>query len=679
MEQMTTKIHALLHGGDYNPDQWLHYPDILTRDVELMKAAGCNAMSIGIFAWATLEPEEGKYNFAWLDQVINHLYANGIYTVLATPSAARPAWMAEKYPEVLRVNADNRRILFSARHNHCYSSPIYRDKVRAINTALAERYAHHPAVIMWHISNEYGGACYCDLCKENFRKWLQKKYGTLEALNHAWWSYFWSKNFMSWDQINPPMDNGEHDLQGLILDWKRFVTDMTVDFMKAEVEPLKKINPDLPVTTNMMGFYDGLNYFKFKDVCDVISWDNYPDWHRDDDTELAIDTAMTHDLMRSIKPGHPFLMMESCPGAVNWKEYAKVKRPGMHELSSLQAVARGSDSVQYFQWRKGRGGSEKFHGAVVGHIGSDDTREFRQVAALGARMKGLSRLTGSPFESKAALIVDTENRWAIDALQGLIKKDKGFLKEVRKHYAPLFRAGVNTDLIDEESDFSRYKLLVAPMLYMLRAGVAEKLKAYVENGGTLVMTYWSGIVNDTDLCYLGGFPGDGLDKLCGVAQEEIDTLYPQDSNRASVVSAPETAGFAESYEIKDYQEVIHPTTAKVLAYYQNDYTAGMPAFTVNHCGKGKVYYIAAAFEEDFYTALYGNLIRENGLRSLDVELPTGVYMSERMCEDNVACYILQNYNTEDKTISLPREMTFLETGEKLTSFTLPAYGTTFLI
>ena len=679
MEQMVTKVRALLHGGDYNPDQWLRYPEILERDAELMKEAGCNAMSIGIFAWATLEPEEGKYNFEWLDQVIDRLYAHGIYTVLATPSAARPAWLAEKYPEVLRVNSDNRRILFSERHNHCYSSPIYREKVRAINTALAERYAHHPAVILWHISNEYGGACYCDLCKENFRKWLKEKYGTLDELNHAWWSYFWSKNYTSWDQINPPMDNGEHSLHGLIIDWKRFVTDMTVDFMKEEIEPLKKVNPDLPVTTNMMGFYEGLNYFKFKDLCDVISWDNYPDWHKGDDTELAIDTAMTHDLMRSIKPGRPFLMMESCPSAVNWKDYAKVKRPGMHELSSLQAVARGSDSVQYFQWRKGRGGFEKFHGAVVGHIGSDETREFKQVAALGERMKRLSRLTGSPFLSKAAIICDTENRWALADMRGLIKDDKGYLKEIRKHYASLFREGVNVDLIDEESDFSSYDLLIVPMLYMLRAGVAEKLKAFTANGGTLVMTYWSGIVNETDLCYLGGFPGEGLDQLCGLQQEEIDTYYPENQNSAAIFKADETAGFEARYAITDYQEVIHPTTAKVLASYESDYVEGMPAFTVNSYGKGKVYYIAASFEQGFYTALYQNLIRDLDLKSLDVSLPEGVYMSERLLNDNTICYILQNYNTEDKFITFPREMTCLESGEKFASLALPAYGTAFLI
>ncbi|MBR6762826.1 MAG: beta-galactosidase [Clostridia bacterium] len=679
MKKMVTKVADLIHGGDYNPDQWLLYPEILERDAELMREAGCNAMSIGIFAWATLEPEEGKYNFEWLDQVIDRLYAHGVYTILATPSAARPAWMAEKYPEVLRVNSDNRRILFSARHNHCYSSPIYREKVRQMNTALATRYSHHPAVILWHVSNEYGGACYCDLCKENFRNWLKKKYGTLENLNHAWWSYFWSKNFTSWDQINPPMDNGEHSLHGMNLDWKRLTTDMTVDFMEAEIKPLKEANPSLPVTANLMGFYPGLNYFKFKNVCDVISWDNYPAWHEGDDQELACSIAMAHDLMRSIKPSQPFMLMESVTTAVNWKEYAKMKRPGMHELSSLQAVARGSDSIQYFQWRKGRGGSEKFHGAVVGHLGSNQTREFRDVAALGKRMKGLSRLVGSPFEAKAAVIWDTENRWALDDLQGLIQKDKGYMKEALHHYGPLFREGVNVDVIDEESDFTPYQLIAAPMLYMYRAGVAEKLRAFVENGGTLVTTYWSGVVNETDLCFLGGFPGDGMNQVMGVDVEEIDTLYPQDANSATILPCETTRGMKARYTIEDYTEVAHLNGATALATYDDDFISGLPAFTVQSFGKGKVYYIAACFEQSFYDDLYKNIIEDLSLKTLDVTLPKGVFLSDRTLEDGTSCYIFQNFNTEEAIISLPREMECLECGEKITSLTIPAYGTVFLI
>ena len=372
-------------------------------------------------------------------------------------------------------------------------------------------------------------------------------------------------------------------------------------------------------------------------------------------------------------------MMESCTSAVNWKPYAKLKRPGMHELASLQAVARGSDSVQYFQWRKGRGGFEKFHGAVVGHLGTGDTRVFREVEALGERMKGLDRLVGSPFLSRAAILCDTENRWALKAMRGLIQEDKGLLAEVRRHYAPLFRMGVNTDIVDEESDLSGYDLVVAPMLYMLRAGIAGKLRSFVEKGGTLVITYWSGIVNETDLTFLGGFPGDGLAELLGISMEEIDTLYPADRNAAEVLPSGETEGLAPRYEIRDYTEISHPAGAEVLAAYESDFIRGLPALTVNRFGKGKVYYAAAVFEDVFYRDFYRKLVSELGLRPLEVDLPEGVYLSARRISDNTDCYIFQNYNTEAASVVLPRPMKSLESGESVETLTLPGYGTAFLL
>ena len=322
MKHTTPKFPALLHGGDYNPGQWLDRPDILEQDLVLMKEAGCNAMSLGIFDWIRLEPQEGRYDFDWLEAIIDRLYANGIYTVLATPSGARPSWMAQKYPEVLRVGSDGERILFSGRHNHCLSSPVYRKKVHDINAALAKRFGSHPAVILWHISNEYGGECHCELCQENFRKWLKKKYKTLDTLNRAYWSAFWSHTYTDWSQLHSPSEHGEHSIHNLVLDWKRFTTDMTVDFMKAEAAPIREICPEIPVTTNMMELYSGLNYYKFKDVCDVLSWDNYPLWHSEGENSVPIHTAMAHDMIRSIHPDRPWLMMESSPALPTGSPFA---------------------------------------------------------------------------------------------------------------------------------------------------------------------------------------------------------------------------------------------------------------------------------------------------------------------------------------------------------------------
>lgn len=334
----------MIHGADYNPDQWQDRPDILKEDMRLMKLAGFNEMSVGIFAWSCLEPQEGVFDFSFLDKAMDDIYAAGGRVILATPSGARPAWLSQKYPEVLRVGTDRIRNEFGERHNHCYTSPIYREKVRIINEKLAERYANHPALIAWHISNEYGGECHCPLCRAAFREWLKLKYGTLDNLNHEWWTAFWSHTFTDWEQIISPGPLGDSDLLGLTLDWKRFVTDQTTDFISAEIAAVRKFTPNIPVTANLMGFYNGLDYRRLSKKIDFVSWDAYPKWRGNDtsDISVAINASMTHDLMRSLKK-RPFFLMESTPSIVNWHEYNKLKRPGMNELSSLQAVAHGAD------------------------------------------------------------------------------------------------------------------------------------------------------------------------------------------------------------------------------------------------------------------------------------------------------------------------------------------------
>lgn len=342
-------------------------PEVLEEDIRLFRKAHINCVSLGIFSWAKLEPEEGVYDFGWLDEIIDRLYANGIYTVLATPSGARPQWLAQKYPEVLRVRPDGLRNFYGHRQNHCYTSPLYREKVTQIDTRLAEHYANHPAMILWHISNEFGGECHCELCQAAFREWVQKKYGTLDKLNHAWWANFWSHTYTDWSQVHSPSPVGETSVHGLDLDWRRFVTHQTIDFMKTEIAAVKAVNPDIPVTTNMMTMYTyELNYFAFRDALDVISWDNYPEWHNPymGNEEVAKDCAMTHDMMRSLQK-KPFLLMECTPNATNWQGVSKLKKPGMHQLSVIEAVAHGADSGQYFQLRQSRGSCEKFHSAVI--------------------------------------------------------------------------------------------------------------------------------------------------------------------------------------------------------------------------------------------------------------------------------------------------------------------------
>lgn len=662
MESETPLFPCFLHGGDYNPDQWLHYPEILEQDIDLMKKAHCNAMSVGIFAWSALEPEEGRYEFGWLDDVIDRLFQNGIYTILATPSGARPAWMSQKYPEVLRVDENRVRHLHGQRHNHCLTSPIYREKVHQINFRLAEQYREHPGVILWHISNEYGGDCHCPLCQSAFREWVKERYRTLEALNHAWWTPFWSHTYSDWNQIESPSPIGENSIHGLNLDWKRFVTDQTVDFMKHEVQALRQAGAKQPVTTNFMLYYEGLNYFKFKDVVDVVSWDSYPQWHVEDTIDTAVMISAHHDLMRSIK-GKPFMLMESTPSMTNWQPVSKLKRPGMHMLSSMQAVAHGSDTVQYFQWRKSRGAFEKLHGAVVDHYGKADTRVFGDVTGVGKRLEEIKVLCGAQTKAEVAIIYDWENLWAINDAKGPRNAGMGYQKTVLEMYRPFWQMGIAADLIDMECSLEGYKLVIAPMLYMLRGGIEQKIRTYVDAGGCFVTTYWSGIADESDLCFLGGFPG-GLMDVMGIRSEEIDALADGEFN--GLVPVAGNGYFSRSYSCSELCDLIHVTAAVPLMAYESDFYKGRAAITLNRYGKGRAFYIAARAERDLYRELFTELADETGMqRCLDAPLPEGVTAQKRTRGGREYIFIL-NFNNHEVEVDLgDRGLTVCQTGQKI--------------
>ncbi|MFS9769260.1 beta-galactosidase [Enterobacter chuandaensis] len=653
---LSPKVAALLHGADYNPEQWENYPGIIEKDIAMMQQAKCNVMSVGIFSWAKLEPHEGEYDFAWLDSIIKKLYSAGIHIFLATPSGARPAWMSQKYPEVLRVGRNRVPALHGGRHNHCMSSPVYREKTMKINSLLAARYSHHPAVLGWHISNEYGGECHCSLCQERFRDWLKVRYKTLDALNHAWWSTFWSHTYTDWSQIESPAPQGEVSIHGLNLDWRRFNTAQVTDFCQHEVAPLKAANAELPVTTNFMEYFYDYDYWQLAKAIDFISWDSYPMWHKEkDETQLACYTAMYHDMMRSLKGGKPFVLMESTPSTTNWQPTSKLKKPGMHILSSLQAVAHGADSVQYFQWRKSRGSVEKFHGAIIDHVGHLDTRVGREVTRLGEMLARLPEVVGGRTDARVAIIFDQQNRWALDDAEGPRNVGLEYEKTVNEHYRPFWEKGIAVDVIDADGDLSRYALVIAPMLYMVREGFAERAEAFVAAGGHLVTTYWSGVVDETDLCHLGGFPGP-LRKLLGIWAEEIDCLGEGERNLVQGL-AGNAAGLQGPYQVRHLCELIHTESAQALATYRDDFYAGRPAVTVNRFGKGKAWHVASRNDLPFQRDFFAGIIDELALpRAVEGELPPGVVATART-DGETAWVFVQNYTALQQLITLPQGYT----------------------
>ncbi len=671
-----TSVPHLLHGGDYNPDQWLGEPAILAQDMRYMKDAGVNAVSVGIFAWTALEPDEGTYTFDWLDRTMDMLAENGIHAILATPSGAKPAWMSAKYPEIRRVTADGQREPHRGRHNHCRTSPIYRAKCQTINTRLAERYRDHSALTLWHVSNEYNGEpCYCDVCLKAFRQWLKEKYGSLQDLNDAWWTAFWSHTYTDWDQINPV----DPSIHGLMLDWRRFSSEQTADFFRYESAPLREITPDIPVTTNFMGTSPTLDYRILAKDVDVVSWDAYPRWHEPrGNWRVGADTSFVHDLTRGLKPGHPFLLMECTPSAQHNMPAMKLKRPGMHRLASLQAVAHGSDSVMYFQWRACRGGQEKLHGAVVAHDNTNNTRVFRDVADVGDTLAQLDCMVGTSVPSEVAILYDWQNAWAIEQSRGPLQEGKDYTRTCQAHYLPLWQRGIPVDIVGYECDLSAYRLVVAPMLYMLRDDLASRLSDYVRGGGTLVVTYWSGLVDENDLCFLGGRPGP-LRELMGVWCEETDALYPGETNTV----VPERANALRlrgTYTCRGICDLLHLEGAEPLATYGGDFYVGLPALTVNNVGRGKAYYVASRNDEAFLDDLYNALAEDLRIpRALDSDLPQGVTAQMRTDGQRTFVFLL-NFSPQWQLVDLG-ENTFVDmiTGkETVGQIVMDEYGSRVL-
>ena len=653
----------LIHGADYNPDQWIDTKEIWDEDLRLMDLAHMNSATVGIFAWSMLEPAEGQYDFGWLDEVMDRLAAAGKNAILATPSGARPVWMAKAHPEVLRVEETGTRNEYGVRHNHCLTSPYYREKVRQINTLLARRYKNHPALFMWHISNEYSGECHCELCQQAFRNWLRREYDNdIEKLNFQWWNGFWSHKLSSFDEIASPKFRGENHVPALKLAWRRFTSDQHISFCENEIAPLREYTPDVPVTTNLMRLYTGIDYHKLAKILDLVSWDNYPAWGERPPVDTAVETAFVHDAFRSMKDGKPFYMMESTPAQVNWFAVNKLPDPGVHVLEAVQAIAHGADSVQYFQWRKSRGGHEKFHGAVVDHYGKEDTRVFREVAEVGKLMEKLDAVVGGRTKARAAVIADWENSWAIDVYCGFRRDGRDYFGVCQSWYRALWQRGVACDVISMDADLSGYDLVIAPYLYMLKPGAEDALVSYVENGGTLVSGYLTGFVDRDDLCYLGGFPGGRLKDLFGVWVEETDAL--QDDERMPV------SYNGKAYTARDVCDLMHLKGATALATYGDRFYTDTPALTAHAFGRGKAYYVGSRFDDALIADFTDTLINDAGLApDLDAALPPCVTARKR---GNLI--FVMNFAAAPAAVALGRAYTDHLAKKTVSALTLPAYG-----
>lgn len=588
---MKTPFSRILYGGDYNPNQWPR--EIWAEDMDLFKKAGINSATVNVFSWAKLQPDENTYDFSELDDIIAMLSENGIDIVLATATGAMPAWMAKKYPEVTRVDFEGRRHKFGQRHNHCPNSLVWQKYAARLAGELAKRYGSNPHVVCWHINNEYNTGCYCENCEKAFRIWLREKYGTLEAVNAAWNTEFWGHTFYDWDEIVAPnnLSDGmgfgftrKTAFAGISIDYDRFLSDSLLENYKLERDAIRAYDKETPITTNLMGTYKGLDYFKWAKEMDIVSWDNYPAYN----TPWSF-TAMRHDLMRGLKDA-PFMLMEQTPSQQNWQPYNSLKKPGQMRAQSYQTVAHGADTIQFFQLRRSKGACEKFHGAVIAHSGSGDTRVFKECAQLGEELKKLGAETlRAKNTSEVGMIFDWDNYWALEYTSGP-NVDLKYVDQIHQYYQYFYEHHIPVDMIPVDGDFSRYKAICAPVLYMVKEGVAEALEAFVEAGGTLITGMMSGIVDQSDNVHLGGYPGP-LRRLCGIWAEEIDALAPEQSNTLRFPDGTEA-------QCKLLCDIIRPEGAETLAAYGGDFYEGTPAVTKNSFGKGTVYYVGTQPDHD---------------------------------------------------------------------------------
>lgn len=637
--RFSNKVNKIVYGGDYNPEQWPE--EIWAEDMRLLKEANIDIVTLNVFSWAALQPSEETYDFSKLDKIMEMVRDNGLQVCLATSTGAHPAWMAKKYPDILRTEFNGLKRKFGGRHNSCPNSPTYEKYSVRLAQKIAERYRDYNNIVAWHISNELGGECYCENCEKAFRVWLKKKYQTIENVNRAWNTAFWGHTFYDWDEIVLPNLLSEHfeqdrsQFQGITVDYKRFNSESILECYKREYDALKAITPDIPITTNLMGFYKPLDYKMWAKYMDVVSWDNYPS---NEDSPAQI--AMSHDLMRGINGGEPFLLMEQTPSVTNWLPYNALKRPGVMRLWSYQAVAHGSDSVMFFQMRRTVGACEKLHGAVIDHVGTNETRVFREVKALGAELKELGEQTlGAVTDAKAAIYFDWDNWWAIECSAGP-NCDLKYKDEIYNYYQALYKLNIPVDIVGPEDDLGKYQLLIAPILYMTKTGYDEKIRTFVKNGGTFVTTFFSGIADEHDLIVTGGYPGK-LRDIMGIWVEESDALPSGAENHFTYRG--------KAYPAKLLCDLSHLEGAEALSVYEEDFYAQMPAITKNQFGDGRAYYVATRSSEEFYQTLMADICEECGVESL-LAPQENLEVTMRRNENGRFLFLLNHADREQETV-----------------------------
>lgn len=637
------KNNKIYYGGDYNPDQWDR--EIWNEDMAHLKAMDANMITLPVFSWAKLQPSEDSFDFGWLDDVVALAQRKGIFINMATPTAAQPAWMSKKYPEMLPVDTHGQRRKHGGRSTFCPNNKDYRRLSRGIALKMAAHYAHNKHIALWHVNNEYGTHCFCENCHQAFIQWLKDKYGTLENLNEKWYTNFWGHTYYDWDEIQVvsaqtellPGRLGNRDgtnFQGMALDYFRFMSDSIVACYKNEADAIKSILPEAVVTTNIWGVAPWLDLHKVGEAVDVVSWDSYPGME-----EHYSVSAFKHDVIRSLKADSNFILMEQTPNQQNWQAYNTLKRPGVMALQSYQAIAHGSDAVLFFQVRQSRGACEKYHAALIPHAGHLDTRIGRELTKLGHELTAITpEVLGTTNKAKVAMVMDWDNWRSVEYSSGPTV-DLNYFNTLHRFYQVFNDANVAVDIIRPESDMTAYTMVVAPLMNMVTDKAKANIEAYVSQGGCFISTYFSGYVDEHDLVHLGGYPG-ALKDVMGIWVEEVDALHPEARNQ--LLPTDEKALAKDRYDCGLICEVIHLEGAKALATYGTDFYEGTPAVTENLYGQGKAVYIGTEAEADFLEDFLGSYMNQLGIQSV-LQTEKGVEVTARYGTEGEILFVM-NHN-----------------------------------
>jgi beta-galactosidase len=662
---INNKIKGFFYGADYNPDQWSE--ETWIEDIRLMKVYGVNVVTLPVFSWAKLQPSENEFDFSWLDKIINLLYENGIYINMATPTAAQPAWMSKKYPDITRTDIYGRKHKHGGRTNFCPNSPEYRRLSKTIAGKMAKHYKDNPAIVLWHVNNEYGAYCYCENCRQAFIKWLKNKYITLENLNRCWYTSFWGHTIYDWDEIEVPSAltevlpgalagrDGTY-FQSIAIDYKRFMSNSLLECFKGEAEEIRKYHKETPITTNIWSISNELDLFRWGEQCDVASWDSYPSI-KDDPSIIAF----RHDVIRGLKKGKPFLLMEQTPSQQNWQAYNAQKRPGVMRLLSYQCIAHGADGIMFFQWRQSLGACEKYHAAMVPHVGHENTRIGRELTQLGRELGSLQdKIIDSKIESQVAIIMDWPNWWGVEYSSGP-SVDLTYIDRIMKYYKALYDLHISVDIVEPTADLSKYKMVIAPLLYMISDDSIANIEKFVSDGGTFITTFFSGIVDENDIVRAGGYPG-AFRELLGIWVEEVDALYPDMKNEIKVEKQLDEN--QKNYECKLICEVVHNENAAILGTFTKDYYQGFPAITENAYGNGKAIYVASEPEDDLIKVLVEKYCAEKNIEPI-IKTNADVEIDRRVKDNNEYIFILNHSSNPQKILLGEKTYTDLLKGEIL--------------